>query len=123
MPTSPAFGRRATSRSAPAQRRELPLPDETKALEVSPLNIALASEPELPSLDDELREWKKSRKSGFQMPWRQIYLMASLCFGLASLVLPDTVNDAVDWLLWGLMAASFVAGITRRRKRTAAIQT
>jgi hypothetical protein len=69
------------------------------------------------SLDDELREWKKNRKSGFQMPWRQISLMASLCFGIASFVLPDATNDAVNWLLYALMAISFVVGISRRRKR------
>ena len=36
------------------------------------------------------------------MPWPQLSLMASLCFGIASFVLPDSVNDNVDWLLWGL---------------------
>ncbi|HEY7978467.1 MAG TPA: hypothetical protein VID67_09755 [Rhizomicrobium sp.] len=72
-----------------------------------------------PSLDDELREWKRNRKAGFQMPWRQISLMASLCFGIASFVLPDKTNDAVNWLLYGLMAISFAAGISRRRRRRA----
>jgi hypothetical protein len=45
--------------------------------------------------------------------------MASLCFGLASFVLPDKTNDVVNWLLYGLMAISFVAGISRRRRETA----
>lgn len=66
------------------------------------------------SVDDELREWRRGRK-GFRIPWRPLSLMASLCFGIASFVLPDSVNDAVQWLLYVLMAASFIAGITARR--------
>ena len=68
----------------------------------------------LSSVDEELEEWKASRKR--IIPWRQLSLMASLCFGIASLVLPDSVNDGVDWLLYGLMAASLYAGISRRLK-------
>ena len=41
--------------------------------------------------------------------------MASLSFGIASLVLPDNVNASVDWLLYALMAASFCAGFIKRR--------
>jgi hypothetical protein len=47
--------------------------------------------------------------------------MASLCFGVATFVLPDSVNSAVDYLLYGLMAASFAAGVVRRRKAAAAL--
>ncbi|MBI1361251.1 MAG: hypothetical protein GC155_13320 [Alphaproteobacteria bacterium] len=68
------------------------------------------------SVDDELREWKASRKTPFRVPWRQLSLMASLCFGIASFVLPDSVNDAVNWLLYGLMAVSFYVGVTGRKK-------
>jgi hypothetical protein len=39
--------------------------------------------------------------------------MASLCFGVASLVLPDSVNTAVQWPLYGLAAISFIAGLRR----------
>jgi len=67
--------------------------------------------------DEEFRDWKRARRQNYQVPWRQLSLMASFCFGAAALVLPDTVSDALDWLLYGLMAASFVAGIRRRRKR------
>ena len=49
------------------------------------------------------------------MPWRQLSVMASLCFGLASLVLPEWVNDNVQWLLYALMAASLYAGFSKRR--------
>jgi len=43
--------------------------------------------------------------------------MASLCFGIASLVLPDWVNDNVQWLLYALMAASLYVGFSKRRRR------
>ena len=48
------------------------------------------------------------------MPWRQIALMASLCFGIASFVLPDSLNDQLDWVLYGLMALSAYAGLSKR---------
>lgn len=73
-----------------------------------------------PSVDDELREWKASRETPFRLPWRQLSLMASLCFGIASFVLPDSVNDMVNWLLYGLMAVSFCVGITGRKKKAKA---
>jgi len=73
---------------------------------------------DFPTLDDELREWKLLRAGGFQIPWRQLSLMASLCFGIASLVLPDSVNENVQWLLYALTAASLIAGFARRRRAT-----
>jgi hypothetical protein len=54
------------------------------------------------------------------MPWRQLSLVASLCFGIASFALPDSVNDNVQWLLYALMAASAYAGFSKRRKKSAA---
>jgi hypothetical protein len=72
-------------------------------------------------VDTELAEWKATRTSTFKLPWRQLSLMASLCFGLASFVLPDTVNDAVNWLLYALMAMSFYVGVTgTKAKKTKA---
>jgi hypothetical protein len=65
-----------------------------------------------PPLDRELEEWKKARKRTFKIPYRQLLLIASLCFGIASLVLPDSVNDNVDLLLYALMAASFYAWLS-----------
>jgi hypothetical protein len=70
--------------------------------------------PEETSIDDELREWKRSRKGGFRIPWRQLSLMTSLCFGLASFVLPEPVNGDVRWLLFALTAASFGTWIAKR---------
>jgi len=50
------------------------------------------------------------------MPWRQLSLMAGLCFGIGSFVLPDSVNGVTDWVLYGLMAMSFIAGLSGKRK-------
>jgi hypothetical protein len=66
--------------------------------------------PEMPltddaSVDDELRAWQQQRS--FTIPWKQLCLMASICFGLASFVLPENVNAGVNWLLYGLTAMSF----------------
>ena len=67
-----------------------------------------------PPIDAEFQEWKKARKRHSGLPWRQLSLMASVCFGVASLVLPDSVSDTLDWVLYGLMAASAYAGLSRR---------
>jgi len=67
------------------------------------------------SVDQELDEWRRGRQ-GFTVPWRPLSLMASLCFGIASFVLPDSVNDNVQWLLYALMAASLYVGFSKRRR-------
>jgi hypothetical protein len=66
------------------------------------------------SYDDELQEWAKARKQEFKIPWRQVSLMASLCFGIASFVLPHSVNQDVQWLLYALAAASLFGGVIKR---------
>jgi len=66
--------------------------------------------------DDELEKWKRTRK--WQVPWRQISLTASLCFGVASLVLPGSVNTALQWPLYALAAASFYFGMRKRQGRS-----
>jgi hypothetical protein len=68
-----------------------------------------------PDIDGELDEWKRAR--GRHIPWRQISLIASLSFGVAWFVLPDSVSDPVSWLLLGLSGASFVNGVVPRGKR------
>jgi hypothetical protein len=40
--------------------------------------------------------------------------MASLCFGIAAFVLPETISSGLDWLLYGMMAAGFYAGLRAR---------
>jgi hypothetical protein len=67
------------------------------------------------ALDEELRHWKRTRTQGFRMPWRQISLMASLCFGGASFVLPASVNDAMSLPLYALAAISFWTGIRHKK--------
>jgi hypothetical protein len=87
---------------------------------IRPPEIILQPSPDAScmSVEDELREWKKSRDRGFHIPWRQLSLMAGLSFGIASFVLPDSINDVVQWPLYALSAASFYAGFRKRRKQS-----
>ena len=59
-----------------------------------------------PLVDDDFREWKRARKPNFHTLWRPLLLTATICFGIASLILPDSVNDAVDWLLYAMTGVS-----------------
>jgi hypothetical protein len=79
---------------------------------------ALLSEtPKFPVVDDDLREWKRTRKPNFRKAlWRPLLLTATLCFGIASFVLPDSVNDAVDWLLYAMTGACLYSWIRSRRQ-------
>jgi hypothetical protein len=79
-------------------------------------SVRLSEKSEFASLDDELRQWKLARRRNFEIPWRPLSLMATLCFGIASFVLPDSVNDNVQWLLYALAAASLYAGFRKRRR-------
>jgi hypothetical protein len=54
----------------------------------------------------ELAAWKAAR--GFRMPWKQMSLIASLSFGIATFVLPDDIGDWVNWALYALSGASFI---------------
>jgi len=120
-----AFGRRinpqaqtapATVRSEPVAANDAGPPDSPAAEPALPP----APQEQQPSIEEELRAWKLSRRRKFQVPWRQVSLFASLCFGIASFVLPDSVNDNVQWLLLALMAASAWAGLSKRRQKSAA---
>ena len=77
------FGRRVDQSS-----RALAQPQADTAVE-KPVDgepaLAAADLPfsELSSVDDELRDWELTRRKTFKLPWRQIALMASLCFGVA----------------------------------------
>ena len=102
--SQPAFGRRAVAAPSPRPR---PKAAEPAAPQPAPVSTAR------PDHDPELEDWKRARV--WHPPWRQISLMASLCFGVASLVLPDTVNDAVNWLFYALAAASLYGGLRKRR--------
>lgn len=88
----------------------------------TPAQVASAADigPSLRTSEDlEFAAWKKERARGPRLPWRQLSFIASLCFGVASFVLPDKVNDLVNWLLYALMAASFYIGWTARRSKKA----
>ena len=75
----------------------------------------MLADAQAPSVDEELEAWKKSRK-GFTIPWRQLSLMASLSFGIASFVLPASVNRNVDYLLYALAGISLYVGMSKRLK-------
>jgi|SRR5580700_940958 hypothetical protein len=78
--------------------------------------VLLPKKPTFSPGDDDFREWKRARKPNFHTLWRPLLLMATICFGIASLVLPDSVNDAADWLLYAMTGVSFYSWI-RSRKR------
>ena len=107
MVNQTTFGRRSASPRPVTRATETHAPasnfarNEKAAEHQSELLKHIAS----PPIDDEFREWKKAR---------QLALMASVSFGVASLVLPDSVGDTLDWVLYGLMAASAYAGLQRR---------
>jgi hypothetical protein len=100
------FGKRNASASAtPTARANTAAPE-------NPTDQIIWPSEQNAALDEELRAWK--RKRSFRMPWRQLSLMASLCFGIASLVLPASVNEAVRGPLYALAAISFWTGIRQR---------
>jgi hypothetical protein len=114
MANRQAFGRRINPQAAYAREPAPARPTEAPNADASP---ALAVPAEEPPLDVELRAWKQTRGSQFKIPWSQLSLMASLCFGIASFVLPDSVNSSVDWLLWGLSAMSALVWFSNRKKK------
>ncbi len=110
-----SFGRRAD--------QQPPLRQAKTAMDVAGSTATLgsaspppASEMASPCPDEELAAWTKARKQSFKIPWRQVWLMASLCFGIASFVLPESLDDNIQLLLYALAAASFCAGFAKRRK-------
>jgi hypothetical protein len=119
MVTQGQFGRRNGPQRQPLGAMaefEAALPRTKSAFTEVPVDQPSLAQTEITSarVDHELREWKQARKQQYKIPWRQLSLMASLCFGIASLVLPDSINENLDWLLYGLMAASLYAGLSRR---------
>lgn len=114
-----AFGRRPSQQAqrlrppaAPEFQRKIAAFDEVV---VEPVLTPDMPDVQSPSVDEELQQWKASRK-GFTIPWRQLSLMASLCFGIASFVLPASVNRNVDYLLYALAGMSLYVGISKRWK-------
>ena len=112
------FGRRGLERdgikpTAPTAR--VKRQSERRPVDAPARRQAGPARPVAPSAEDvEIREWKRQRRERTSLPWRSISLTASLCFGVGAFVLPDALNGVLDWILYGLAAASFLAG--RRRK-------
>jgi hypothetical protein len=113
-----AFGRRTSPQRQPLRagpKLDLSAPEANPGLADIPAQTAfLQKEIALPHPSDEAHDRDQSAKRSFKMPWRQLSLMASLCFGIASLVLPDSINDELDWPLYALMALSAYAGLSKR---------
>jgi hypothetical protein len=103
-----SFGRRAAAKPPQA-----PPPVMTKFTRQG--DIPPRAQPATDMVDDELRQWKKAR--GFTFPLKPIALMASLCFGIGSFVLPAEVNDWAQWPLYALSAASLYVGFHRRKAK------
>jgi hypothetical protein len=120
MADQTTFGRRTTprpvTRTAEAQVR--PASNHARNEKAAEHQSELLKHIAFPPIDDEFRDWKKARKRHSGLPWRQLALMASVSFGIASLVLPDSVSDELDWVLYALMAASAYAGLSRRWSMT-----
>ena len=98
-------------------RRVVSQPPAAPAVMCIPAEPSPPPEAGLPSIDDEIAAWKAARRPAISFPWRQLSLMAGLSFGIASFVLPDTINDAVQWPLYVLTAVSFYAGLHRRKAK------
>ena len=115
MPNRQAFGRRINPQAAvqPPALRADSAPISAPAEIASPPPDTAEDKP----LDAELDAWRQARGSKVRIPWSQLSLMASLCFGIASFVLPDSVNSSVDWLLWGLAIMSFYVWFSNRRRK------
>lgn len=118
MPQSGTFGRRVgfTPQSAGAAGKSADLTPPPRSAPAIMENISHPMP--APSIDEELQAWKQERRqqASFRIPWRQLSLMASLCFFIASFVLPDSVNDTVDWLLDILAAMSLWVWFSGRRR-------
>lgn len=119
------FGRRAPAQHQPIPKKKTnfgPSSPASPASSDAPLE-AFKIEPDLPAVprpkpvDPELEEWKRTRKKMGLFAWRPLYFMASLCFGLASFVLPDSVSDTLQWPLYVLAGASFYIGAKARRAK------
>lgn len=113
-----SFGRRGDSQHQPSRSTAATeaVAQRIRVESMAERPVLLSEKPETSPLDDDLQQWKLARKQNFEIPWRPLSLMAALCFGIASFVLPDSVNDALQWLLYALTAVSLYAGIHRRRQ-------
>lgn len=124
MDSRRTFGRRAVPQQpipqSPMSQPSAPPAPVAQSVTMAPESTALfPSEPPLLSIEDEIEAWKAARGPVVAFPWRQLSLMAGLCFGIASFVLPSTINDAVQWPLYVLTAVSFYVGLHKRKAKSA----
>jgi hypothetical protein len=110
--TQTSFGRRASLKSPAAPP---PVMSKFSRPATAPPPVP-APEPALPSVDDEIKEWKKAR--GFTFPLKTVAVMASICFGVGSVALPADVNAWAQWPLYALSIASLCVGFIRRKPAT-----
>lgn len=109
------FGRRSSPQQQPLPgRRKLdtsPSPAKSTGPDVSIDRISLLHGESTFPHGNAQRDWEESTKWQIKVPWRQVALMASLCFGVAAFVLPDSINEKLHWILYGLVAMSLHAGL------------
>jgi hypothetical protein len=112
------FGRRSGPQQQPLPGRQKPDPSPPRARSTGPDasidRASLLRGESTFSHGNAQRSWEESNKWQIKVPWRQLALMASLCFGVAAFVLPDSVNEKLHWILYGLVAMSLYAGLSRR---------
>jgi hypothetical protein len=112
------FGRRSSPQQQPLRGRQSPDPSPPRAKSTDPDvsidRISFPREEDTVPHGNAHRDWEESTKWQIKVPWRQVALMASLCFGVAAFVLPDSVNEQLHWILYGLMAMSLYSGLSRR---------
>lgn len=104
---SPSFGR--------ARRQPPPAAPQPPRRPAAPVAQVPAQPYPGDPVTAELAAWRRGR-TGRPFPWRQVSLMAGLCFGIASLVLPARVNDAAAYGLYALSALGFISGLRRRQR-------
>jgi hypothetical protein len=112
------FGRRSGPQQQPLPGRQKPDPspplEKSTGPDVSIDRISLLQGGSTFPSGNAQPDWEESTKWQIKVPWRQVALMASLCFGVAAFVLPDSVNETLHWILYGLVAMSLYAGLSRR---------
>jgi hypothetical protein len=112
-----AFGKRVSAVRAQPAAAARPVEVEAVSEEVADfLFDQTAPDEQGLSVEEEILEWKRSRRHGILRAWPQIALTASVCFGTASFVLPTVINDLVQWPLYLLSATSLLAGLAGWRK-------
>ena len=115
-----SFGRKGQLRGQSRPQRPMrPVPatapraDFPAQIEPEPVSASSRLAPSV--ADEELEAWKQTRKR--QIPWGPLSLMASLCFGIASFELPDSVNGMANLLLYALSAISLWVWFSNRREK------